>query len=94
MAEMQLGREISNNMEDLYAGFNETDQLDEKSMALMFLSGDGGDTDIYKENLAELGLFQNIDPSRVFDIKDAEKFEGNFDNLDEQTKLEFMMRGV
>ena len=52
-------------------------------MALMFLSGDGGDTDLYKENLAELGLFQNIDPSRIFDIKDAEKFEGNIANFTE-----------
>ena len=80
---MQLGRETSNDMGDMYAGFNETDQLDEKSMALMFLSGDGGDTDLYKENLAELGLFQNIDPSRIFDIKDAEKFEGNIANFTE-----------
>ena len=68
-------------------------------MAMMYLSGDGGDTDFYKQNLEELGLFQNVDPYRVFDIKDnmrilEELRQGGISNLDEKTKVDSMLRSV
>ena len=64
---LSMGREMSNDMANAYGAFNIDETLDEKSMALMFLNGDGGNTGVYKENLAELGLFQGIDPDRIFE---------------------------
>ena len=40
----------------------------------MYINGDGGDTGIYQNNLQELGLFQDVDPSKVFDLKDTTEF--------------------
>ena len=61
---------------------------------MMYVAGEGGETQTYRDNLQELGLFQDIDPSSVFKledsteltmsnmIKDVEKAMSKFSNED------------
>ena len=43
MVEVDFGQDM-----EQYEDFDESVQLDESKMAMMYLSGDGGDTDFYK----------------------------------------------
>ena len=46
---------------------------------MMYIAGDGGETGTYQENLEELGLFQDLDASKVFNLE--ETTEHSVDNL-------------
>ena len=41
---------------------------------MMYVAGEGGETQTYRDNLQELGLFQDIDPSNVFKLEDSTEF--------------------
>ena len=37
-----------------------------QNQVLMFVAGKGGTTKTYRENLEDIGLFQNVDSSKIF----------------------------
>ena len=49
----------------------------------MFVAGDGGNTQTYRENLEEIGLFQTLDPSNIFS-----------DDQTSESSMQFMMAKV
>ena len=44
---------------------------------MMYVAGEGGETETYRENLDELGLFKNTDPSNIFNLEDTTEFKMN-----------------
>ena len=44
---------------------------------MMYVAGEGGETGTYQENLNELGLFQDVDASNVFNVEDSNEYAVN-----------------
>ena len=41
---------------------------------MMYVAGEGGETGTYQQNLEELGLFQDVDASNVFNLEDSTEY--------------------